>query len=222
MSRVVALIIFMMMVLGPARAQDRSPTLDVQFHRAEAAWKAGASLHEAKARVDRVLEALPEDVEARKLRAQVLMALERPEEAMTDALRAIDLAPGDAEARLILCEAAIAADEPVLAQRELDAAADRIVDDPLLNLRLSVAAAHLGYLDRAEAFARTALNLAPLNPRAHYQLARVFVSQGRNDDAVAILEQGYEQSSMDASIIRGDSLLMRVADHPTLRRLLGP
>ncbi len=206
----------------PSFAQERSAALDAQFHRAEAAWKSGASLHEAKARVDRVIEALPEDVEARMLRAQVLLALDRPAEAMPDALRAVDLAPGNAEARLILCETAIAADEPVLAQRELRAAADRIVDDPILNLRLSVAAAQLGYHDRAEAFARTALNLAPLNPRTHYQLARVFVAQGRIDDAASVLEQGFQQSSLDTSIIRSDSLLQKVADHPSVRRHLLP
>ncbi len=220
--RIVFLLFLLMPVMRPVSAQERPPALEVQFYRAEAAWKAGASLHEAKARVDRVLEELPSDVEARKLRAQVLLALGRPADALTDALRAIDLAPADAEARLILCEAAIEADEPVLARREFEAAAERIVDDPIMNLRLSVAAMALGYRDRAEAFARTALALAPQNPHAHYQLARVFVSTGRRDDAAAVLEQGFQRATIDASIIREDSLLQRVADHPSLRRLVDP
>lgn len=220
--RIFLMVALLLAAATPVSAQERSPALEVQFHRAEAAWKAGASLHEAKARVDRVLEELPSDVEARKLRAQVLLALDRPADALADALRAIDIAPSDAEARLILCEAAIAADEPVLARRELDAAAERIVDDPVMNLRLSVNAMALGQFERAEAFARTAMNLSPLNPHAYYQLARVFVARGRTDDAAAVLEQGFQRSTLDGSVVRSDSLLQRVTGHPALRERLAP
>lgn len=222
MRFVITLLLLLTLSAGAVCAQDRPPALEVQFHRAEAAWKAGASLHEAKARVDRVLEELPQDVEARKLRAQVLLALNRPAEALTDALKAVEMRPGDAEGRLILCEVAIAADEPALARRELDAAAERIVEDPVLNLRLSVNALALGQLERAEAFARTAFNIAPQNPQVYYQLARVFLARNRDEDAVSILEQGFRTSTLDASVVRSDSLLGRVSGHPVLRDLVGP
>jgi hypothetical protein len=73
MIRVAILGALLLFLLSPdARSQDRPPAIEVQFHRAEAAWKTGASLHEAKARIDRVLEEIPGDVDARKLRARHL------------------------------------------------------------------------------------------------------------------------------------------------------
>jgi tetratricopeptide (TPR) repeat protein len=205
-----------------AAAQDRPPALELQFHRAEAAWKTGASLHEAKARIDRVLEEVPNDLEARKLRAQVLLALDRPAEALVDALRAVDLRSSDAEARLILCEVALAADEPTLAQRELDAAAGLIIENPDFNLRLSVNAVRLDQLERGEAFARTALNLAPRSPGAYYQLARVFILRDQQGEAVATLERGFRTAALDAVVIREDEVLRRVATHPDLRAFMSP
>lgn len=221
-SLVIVVAAVLLIPLEAAEAQQRPPTLEVQFSRAEAAWKTGASLHEAKARVDRVIDELPDDAQARKLRAQVLSALNRPGDALTDALKAAELAPDDAEARLILCEVAIAADELVLAVRELDAAAERVLDDPILNLRLSINALALGQLERAEAFARTAYNLAPRNPQVHYQLARVFVRRGMEQEAAAILSRGFQSTTLNSGLIRTDSLLRRVANHPELRDLLVP
>lgn len=218
-------LLLLVLILGPVFApsvmsQDRPPAIEIQFHRAEAAWKTGASLHEAKARIDRVIAELPDDIEARKLRAQVLLALDRPGDALPDALRAVELRPSDAEARLILCEAAIAADEPALARRELDAASELIIDNPDLNLRLSMSAVELGQLERGEAFARTALNLAVRNPHAYYQLARVFVLRDRGDEAAATLERGFRNTTLDPTVVRGDAVLRTLADHPDLRSFM--
>jgi predicted Zn-dependent protease len=210
-------IVLVMAWSTPSVAQDRPPALETQFHRAEAAWKTGASLHEAKARIDRVLDELPDDIEARKLRAQVLMALQRPGDALADALRAVELRPSDPEARLILCEVAISADEGTLARRELDAASDLIIENPEFNLRLSVNSVRLGQLERGEAFARTALNLAPRNPQAYYQLARVFVLRDRPDEAVSILERGFRSAALDPVVIREDTQLRTLAGHSDLR-----
>ena len=73
-----------------AHAQDfRPPELNVQFHRARTAWSTGNSLLEAKARIDRVLAALPEDVEALKLRSSILADLGRDDTAFLDAAEAV-------------------------------------------------------------------------------------------------------------------------------------
>src|SRR5690554_3695523 len=48
---------------------------EAEFNRAHSAFRSGVSFLEAKARVDRVLRALPDDAQARKLRAQILIAL---------------------------------------------------------------------------------------------------------------------------------------------------
>jgi Flp pilus assembly protein TadD len=221
MIRVAILGALLLFLLSPdARSQDRPPAIEVQFHRAEAAWKTGASLHEAKARIDRVLEEIPGDVDARKLRAQVLLALERPAEALVDALRAVEIRPSDAEARLILCEVAIAADEQTLALRELNAASELIIDNAEFNLRLSVNAVQLGQLDRGEAFARTALSLAPRNPGSYYQLARVFVLRGQADEAVAVLERGFRGAALDPAVVREDVVLRTIAGHSDLRTFM--
>ncbi|MDX1741920.1 MAG: hypothetical protein R3178_11525, partial [Rhodothermales bacterium] len=58
-------------VVGPAALEAqvvRSPRMNLEFHRAQAAWKSGGSLLEAKARLDRVIDAGPDDAEALLLR----------------------------------------------------------------------------------------------------------------------------------------------------------
>lgn len=220
--RIAASFCALFIFIGSAQAQQRPPALEVQFNRAESAWRTGASLHEAKARVDRVIRELPDDGEARKLRAQVLLALDRPEEALVDALKAVETDSTDPEARVVLCETAIAAGEPDLARRELDAAASRSLDHPALNVRLSATSIALGQLERAESFARRALELSPVSPQAHYQLARVLVRRGRNDDAIDIIGRGLQNAAIDAEAIRTDSILQILTGDPRFRELLSP
>lgn len=206
---------------GPVQAQVvRSAELNVQYHRAETAWKSGASMLEAKARIDRVLKELPDDVAARKLRAQVLMALERPAEALVDARRAAQLDPGDGEARLILAEAARLLGDTALARAALDAAAERVLEDAAIHLRLSWNAALLGQLDKAEAYARIALALDARAAPAYYQLARVFLQQEQPDAAAAILARGLKQSILDPNALQRDTLLSRLVTHPALQDYL--
>jgi tetratricopeptide (TPR) repeat protein len=206
---------------GPVAAQVVRPQeLNVQYNRAETAWKSGASVLEAKARVDRVLKELPDDVEARKLRAQVLLALDRAPEALADARRAVELAPDDGEAHLILSEVARVAGETVLARQALDAAAERVLDDATFHIRLSWNAALLGLLDRAEAFARIALALDPQGASAYYQLARVFIHKAQMDDAAAILARGLRAAVLDPAAIEKDTVLVRIAGHESLHDLM--
>lgn len=206
---------------GSARAQGvRPPELNVQYHRAETAWRSGASVLEAKARVDRVLKELPNDVAALKLRAQVLAAMGREGEAMRDAERAVMLAPGDGEAHLILSEVARMNGDNGRALKALDAAAERVLEDAAFHIRLSWNAAMLGQLDKAEAFARIALALDGRRPAAYYQLARVFVQKKQNDDAAAILARGLRNAVLDPVAIVQDSMLADLADHAALSGLM--
>ena len=198
----------------------RSPELNVQYHRAETAWRSGTSMLEAKARVDRVLKALPDDREARKLRAQVLMALGRHEEALDDAIRAVELDPKDGEAHVILCEAARLTGNLPQAEKALDDASHHLRDQVDLHIRLSWNAVELEQLDKAEAFARIALNLDSLDAGAYYQLARVFMLQGVPDNAATILARGFRASLLDAAIIRQDPPLQPLLEHPDLQAWL--
>jgi thioredoxin-like negative regulator of GroEL len=90
-----------------------------------------------------------------------------------------------------------------------------------LHVRLSWNAVLLGGLDQAEAFARIALNADPGNAAAYYQLARVFVLQGQPDNAATVLATGLNASYLDPTSIRADTVLIRIAEHPDLRSLLG-
>lgn len=218
---VVMVLLFGSFVATPLMSQDRRPAeLDVQFNRAETAWKSGASVLEAKARVDRVLNKIPDDGEARKLRAQILMALDRPEEALFDARQAVKLQPQDGEAYLILSEAARFNGDHHLAVEALDAAAERVLEDADFHNRLSWNAALLGQLDRAEAFARIALALDSTKAASYYQLARVFVRKDQIGDAAAILEKGLRNNMLDPSAIQKDTILVRTVGHENLQGLL--
>lgn len=216
-----ALLLLCSIVGVPLKAQDRRPPeLDVQFHRAETAWKSGASMLEAKARVDRVLTEIPDDGEARKLRAQILMAMGRRHEALFDAQEAVKIRPEDGEAYLVLSEAARVNGRHHLAVEALDAAAERVLEDVDFHIRLSWNAALLGQLDRAEAFARIALALDSTRAEAYYQLARVFVRKEQTDAAASILERGLRDDVLDPSAIRNDTILTPVIAHEGLQAYL--
>lgn len=205
----------------PVMAQSvRPPDLDAQFHRAETAWRSGASMLEAKARVDRVLEARPNDAEALRLRAQVLMALGRTEEALHDARRAVNVAPRAATSQLVLCEVARQAGRQALAARALQDASELVFDDAALHVRLSWNAVLLGQVEEAEAFARTALALDGENPSAYYQLARAFVLQGEDDAAATVLRNGFQRALLDPTTVRSDTLLTHMTTHPAVRSYL--
>ena len=204
-----------------AQAQGVRPQeLNVQYHRAETAWKSGASVLEVKARVDRVLEALPNDVEALKLRAQALLKMDRVEEALVDARRAVRLRPKDGDAHLILCEAARRNGDADGAERALAAASELALDDAALHIRLSWNAVLLNKLDKAESFARVAIASDPDEAAAYYQLARVFVLKQQPEAAATVLLNGLNASILDPGVITADTVLIHVADHPDLRSRL--
>lgn len=223
MLRTILLALAMFCVTQTGTAQvppPRPPELNVQYHRAETAYRSGASMLEAKARVDRVLESLPQDAEALKLRARVLLNLNRSEEAVVDAEKAVQLNPKDAEAYLILCEAARQSEDVARAEEALGQAASLVFNDAALHVRLSWNAEQLGLLEKAEAFARTALALDGTISAGYYQLARVFMLKQQPEAAALILRQGFERELLDASVVRADTELAALARHPALQTFL--
>lgn len=214
-----ALLLVVVAACPPAMGQPvRTPELNQQYHRAEMAWKSGTNLLEAKARVDRVLRALPDDPEARKLRAQVLLRLGRPLQALQDARQAVRLRPADAEAHLVRCEAALRSGFLKEAEEALDAAAERALEGVDLHVRLSWNAVELGQLDKAEAFARIALAQSPPRAAAYYQMARVFVLKAEFGQAATVLARGLEAGLLDPAVVTADATLSRLTRHPLLHR----
>ncbi len=215
-----ALLLLGFALVLPTYAQPiRPPELNLQYHRAEVAWRSGGSVLEAKARVDRVLARLPEDVQALKLRAQVLISLQKPMEAVMDARKATILDPMDGEAQLVLAEAAYAAgqEEQALVALGRAAEAEPVLNDAACHVRMSWLAAEMERMSWAEAFARTALALDARSPAAYYQLARVFTLQDRTDLAVEVIAQGLRNSLLNVDAMHNDPDLKPLLEHPTLQ-----
>lgn len=199
----------------------RSSELNMQLHRAETAWKSGASLLEAKARLDHVLNELPDDLEARTLRAEVLLDMNRPEEALVDAQRAAELAPESGAAHLLLTEAARRSSKLDLAREALRDAVAHLDESAARHVRLSWNAALLEELEVAESLARTALALDESEASAYYQLARVFLQTDQDEEAASVLRRGFRAEVLDAAFVERDVLLRRLSDHPMLQKFIG-
>ena len=194
----------------PIRPSKRSNTLNAQYHRAETAWKSGHSMLEAKARVDQVITALPDDHEALVLRARILLSMDSFDLAFDDAFRAAELQPSDAETFAVLCEAARKSGRLEDAKDAMDVVSSLIIDDAQLQVHLSREAMALEQFDRAEAFARTAMVQAPKDPSTHFQMARVFAAQGKVDEARTILANGITQRVLTRQSVESDTLLRRI------------
>ena len=208
----------------PVYGQQASPEqVQRHYHRAETAWKNRTSLLEAKVRVDRVLEEAPDHADALKLRAEVLMAMKRYEEALRDSRRATELNPDDPSAYLILAESARLDDRESLARQSLDKAATLSINEGAdFHLKLSRSAMLLGEDDwpKSESYARIAHAKEPDNVEAYYQLARVFVLRGNREAGAKILEKGLKAFLLDPDYIRNDATLQSLEDHPTLEAYL--
>ena len=196
-----------------------SEQVQMEFHRAQTAWRNQTSILEAKVRVDQVLRDAPNHAEAWKLRAEVLIGMHRYEDALHDAEQAILLASEDGGAFLILAEAARLNDNAELARSSLEKAATLSINAGAdFHIKLSRSAVLLGEseLNMAESFARVALAKDPNYAEAYYQLARVFVLQQRNDDAATTLLRGFHADLLDPVYIGLDEILGVLKDHPEL------
>ena len=171
---------------------------------------------EAKARVDRVVSALPEDAEARVLRAEILLSMGRAEDALVDARRATELAPTNGAAHLAFGEASLRTGDTESAERAMNRAAQLLVDDSGAHVRLSRLARRLNRGEQAIAFARIAVALSPESAVTHYELARAFVSNANTDAAASVLAGGLRDGLLSADVITADSVLNRVARHNAL------
>ncbi len=188
-----------------AQGQEfRPPELNVQYHRAHTAWSTGNSLLEAKARIDRVLMARPEDLDALKLRAAILVDLDRPEEAHLDAWKAASISPDDGEAHLLVCETAARTERVDEALSALDTASGLILKGIDRYIRLSACALQLGQTTRAESIARIAVAQNDEDPRGHVQLSRVFIAQGKIEAARGVLAKAIDDSILSMNAILTD------------------
>lgn len=198
----------------PALAQLRplQPNVQTELHRAETAWRSGGSLLEAKIRADEVLRQAPDHPAALKLRAEVLLALKRYDDAIPDARRATELDPTDGQSYWILAESARLSGDPELARETLRRAANQVTSENAdVHLLLSRVAVDVEELELAVSFARVARAKDNGYAEAYYQLARVFLVQGRPEAAVTVLAEGFQARVLDPRAIRQDPMLQALA-----------
>lgn len=212
MRSIILIAILTVATSANANAQEfRPPELDVQFHRAHTAWSTGNSLLEAKARIDRVLEELEDDVEALKLRAAILMDMDRPSEAFLDADRATRITPSDGEAHLLRCESATQIGQDEDARDALEQASNLFLERIDHYVRLSMCALDIGASTRAESLARIAVAQDDTDPRGHVQLARVFLVSDEVVDGPAkarsIVNRLIEANELSRRAVMADSQL---------------
>jgi tetratricopeptide (TPR) repeat protein len=198
------------LVAGPSRsiAQNlRSPSMNLEFHRAQAAWKSGGSLLEAKARLDRVIEAGPDDTEALVLRARVELAMKHYADALRDAQHAAELRPDHGDAQFVLVQAARLAGDTTTALAALERSLALVESDPVKHIVLSREALLLGEHETCESLARVAVALDGTNAEAHYQLARALAVQGKMEAAVLLVSRGLEDGLLTVDYVREDPVL---------------
>lgn len=211
MRSIIPIALLAILTTFSADAQDfRPPELNVQFHRAHTAWATGNSLLEAKARIDRVLEALPDDVEALKLRAAILLDMDRPSEAFADADRATRITPEDGEAHLLRCESAAETGQDDEARDALEKASNLFLQRIDHYVRLSACALEIDATTRAESLARVAVAQDNTDPRGHVQLARVFLATRKSEEARTIVNRLIEANSLSRMAVMADSQLAKL------------
>jgi len=206
---------------GQAEARsDAARVIDTQLQRAQMAMRSGASLREARTRLNRVLALAPDHAEALHLRARAHLALQAPRQAIADAERALQMAGPNMATYATLVEAARQVGDRARAVKALEAAMAAVDGACPHALRLSWSALQLEHYDHAEALARVALRCQPYRAAPYQQLARVFMRTGRTADAAFILHQGLERGALHASNVVHDEDLKTLATHPLVAPLL--
>jgi tetratricopeptide (TPR) repeat protein len=152
---------------------------------------------EAEPMLAQVIEASPGAVEAYKEMARVKIAQNRPQEALADANLAAAMAENDPEAQALVMEVRVAGALSSLAAGQTDLAVSELMQlrdktPGSVPVRLGLARAQVARRDVASALAelQKAVELAPKNAQAQYQLGHVLLRmKGDAASAVSPLQQ---------------------------------
>ena len=147
---------------------------------------------EAEPLLAQVIESTPGAVEAYKEMARVKLAQNRPQEALADANLAAAMAENDPEARALVTEVRVAGALSSLAAGQTDIAVSELMqlrdkNPESVPVRLGLAKAQVARRDVAGALAELhkAVELAPKNAEAQYQLGYVLLRM-KGDAASAV------------------------------------
>lgn len=158
---------------GALEAMDRVPAgqQDARYHLYRASFLlAAGQVGEARAAIDRALQADAGSGLAHAMRAVIDVAQNRNDEALANGRRAVELSPDSAAASIALSYALQATYQLGEARQTLEKAVAANPDDALARARLAELWMMIGYRDRARAEAENAAELAPNLERAQVVL----------------------------------------------------
>lgn len=182
-SPVAVLLLGLALAIGRP-ADGQTPALDA----ARVLARAGR-LNEAVAAYTSLLEAYPEDLEARKERARVLGWLHRHAEALEDYDRVLAVTPRDVEAVLARARTLVRLDRVDEAERALREAVADYPDFADAHLTLGGVLLRRGQVGEATAAFTRARSLAPDDPAPLVGLGRTRAAAGDADGAASAREE---------------------------------
>lgn len=178
-------------------------------------------LDKALADYQRAVANAPEDPEARKALAGLLLRQRQPGAAAEQFESVLARAPDDLAAGVGLAACRIEQGRAALAVPLLDRILEQHPDDARALLLRGRAALHQDQPTRAQRWLREAARQAPWDPEALYQLAQVLRGPGQEEEAAALLRRA---ARLRKGYVRLDELTRLVArkpDDPRLRHEAG-
>lgn len=190
-----------------AEAHGASPR-EVTLARADVFMAAGW-LRSARRHLERVLDADPDDADARFRRARVLMRQGEPAAAARDYARALAAAPHPRPGHFMEHrDALVAAGDPDGALAALDAGVARLGPIVSLQIPAAVLALDLGRPDDAIGRIDGLLARTPDNPLLLARKAEVLMRSGRTDDARRVYRDALERLERRSSMRRSERATM--------------
>ena len=191
------------LLLGLALVAGRPAAGDTAALDAARALVRAGRLEEAVTAYSTLLEAHPEDLEARMERARVLRWLHRPAEALEDYDRVLAVTPRDVEAALARARVLVRLDRADEAERALRDMVAGHPDFADAHLALGTLRLQRGQADEATAAFTRARSLAPDDPAPLVGLARARAATGDATGALAVREEAL--TAFDRQLARDPS-----------------
>ncbi len=170
---------------------------------------------EAATEAAAVLELAPDNPDVRLLNARILIQKEEKAQALEEIQAALAIDADHVEA-ILLHAAYYAEDDPSQALGIVDTAINRFsveTAEPLRQLRL-ILLGRAQRLDEVEAEYQALIEDFPDNENYRNQLARLYTSQGRTDEAVGMLRSIIEQDNSDVGAKLGLTQFLASVDGP--------
>jgi len=211
---------------GPVGIQPPDPLVDelqqlvrgerLYLLRGKLAYSAGQFQAAADA-FRKALEADPRSARARINLGSSLVRLDQTEEAISQFRQALELEPQNLTARFNLGQLLLSRDQAGEAVSLLEAVTQQSPNDAEANLSLAQAYERLGRVELALAAYRQTVRLDPSVEQAWIGGSQLLVEQGRNTEAIQVLEQAHKGLPSNGRIAHALARMLAGAPDPRLR-----